>query len=198
MELELDYKGVQFGVKDQVILKDVVEKCSVKNPIIFEVGCWTGRSTSILGNFAKDHNGVVTTIDKFDGTGSHLEEYAKDVDIESILRSNLKKLGIYFYVHVINANSDDIFEQIYDNSIDFMFIDGDHRYSQVKKDLDNWWPKIKPGGIFCGHDCEGLEYDKRYIEEDYENNRHNGVCKAVFDKFKEVNIEDSIIWWIVK
>ena len=196
MELELDYKVEQFGEKDQIILKMLLEKCNKDKPLIYEIGSWTGRSTSILGEFAKVHQGKVVTIDNFQGTGSHLNEFTKERDIQKILVNNMNILGLQSFIHIERANSDDVL--INYGSIDFMFIDGDHRYTQVKKDLDYWWPRIKRNGLFCGHDCEGPEYDERYIEEDYENNRHNGVCKAVFDKFKEVNVEDSIMWWVIK
>lgn len=39
-----------------------------------------------------------------------------------------------------------------DNSLDFVFLDANHTYDYVKKDLNNWYIKVKPGGMFCGHD----------------------------------------------
>ena len=39
-----------------------------------------------------------------------------------------------------------------DNSLDFIFIDADHRYEAVTKDLQNWFPKLKTDGIIAGHD----------------------------------------------
>lgn len=39
-----------------------------------------------------------------------------------------------------------------DNSIDFVFIDGNHEYEGVKEDIELWYPKIKKGGIVSGHD----------------------------------------------
>ena len=39
-----------------------------------------------------------------------------------------------------------------DNSVHFCFIDASHLYGNVKKDLNAWYPKIKPGGFLAGHD----------------------------------------------
>lgn len=37
-------------------------------------------------------------------------------------------------------------------SIDFIFIDGDHNYEAVKKDYEFYYPKIKNGGLIFFHD----------------------------------------------
>jgi hypothetical protein len=39
-----------------------------------------------------------------------------------------------------------------DNSLDFVFIDADHEYESVIKDIRAWTPKVKPGGMVSGHD----------------------------------------------
>ncbi len=36
--------------------------------------------------------------------------------------------------------------------LDFVFIDGNHRYESVNADLAAWWPKVKSGGIVGLHD----------------------------------------------
>lgn len=39
-----------------------------------------------------------------------------------------------------------------DNSLDFIYIDARHDYNGVYEDLKLYWPKLKCGGIFAGHD----------------------------------------------
>jgi hypothetical protein len=41
-----------------------------------------------------------------------------------------------------------------DNSVSFVYIDGNHHYSEVLKDLCFWWIKVKVGGILAGDDVE--------------------------------------------
>ena len=41
---------------------------------------------------------------------------------------------------------------VYDGSLDFVYIDGDHSYDSCKEDINMWLPKIKQGGIIAGHD----------------------------------------------
>lgn len=36
--------------------------------------------------------------------------------------------------------------------VDFVWIDGDHTADQIERDVINYYPKVKEGGIFGGHD----------------------------------------------
>ncbi|HCV99131.1 MAG TPA: hypothetical protein DGJ56_07530 [Verrucomicrobiales bacterium] len=49
-----------------------------------------------------------------------------------------------------------------DETLDFCYIDADHRYEAVKRDIEMWLPKVKPGGVICGHDyvIDGEIYNK--------------------------------------
>lgn len=35
---------------------------------------------------------------------------------------------------------------------DYIYVDARHDYKGVTEDLDAWWPLLRPGGIFAGHD----------------------------------------------
>ncbi|NLE59864.1 MAG: class I SAM-dependent methyltransferase, partial [Planctomycetes bacterium] len=39
-----------------------------------------------------------------------------------------------------------------DGSLDFVYIDGDHRFDAIMLDLILWSRKVRPGGIVAGHD----------------------------------------------
>jgi predicted O-methyltransferase YrrM len=67
-----------------------------------------------------------------------------------------------------------------DDSLDFVFIDAGHDYDSVTKDITNWYPKIKNGGIIAGHD---YHYDV-------------GVYPAVNDYFKGKTIKQMGSCWI--
>lgn len=51
-----------------------------------------------------------------------------------------------------------------DKSCHFIFIDAGHSYEAVSKDLEAWYPKIKPNGIFAGHDIIGEDVQKALKE----------------------------------
>lgn len=39
-----------------------------------------------------------------------------------------------------------------DSSLDFCYLDGDHRYEAIRDDIQRWYSKVKPGGFLAGHD----------------------------------------------
>jgi predicted O-methyltransferase YrrM len=58
----------------------------------------------------------------------------------------------------------EVAEQIGDGSVDLVYIDGDHTYDGVMRDLNAWVPKIKKGGIVCGDDI-GWPGVKKAVDE---------------------------------
>lgn len=39
-----------------------------------------------------------------------------------------------------------------DGEFDFVYVDARHDRWGVTQDLTAWWPKVRPGGLVCGHD----------------------------------------------
>lgn len=37
---------------------------------------------------------------------------------------------------------------------DFVYVDGAHDYDSVIRDIATWWPRVREGGIFAGHDYD--------------------------------------------
>jgi predicted O-methyltransferase YrrM len=52
----------------------------------------------------------------------------------------------------VEMTSLDAVQDFEDGSLDFVFIDGDHRFDAVMLDLILWTPKVRKGGIISGHD----------------------------------------------
>jgi len=53
---------------------------------------------------------------------------------------------------VIKSTSDAAKGKIDDSSVDLLFIDGDHQCEYVKRDIKNYFPKLKGNGVLLGHD----------------------------------------------
>jgi len=52
----------------------------------------------------------------------------------------------------INEKSSIAFNNIKDNELDFVYLDGNHNYKYVLEDITLYWPKLKNGGFMAGHD----------------------------------------------
>lgn len=56
------------------------------------------------------------------------------------------------------SNDPQVLKDLADKSFDFIYLDGAHEYKNVKLELKNIWPKLRPGGVFAGHDyCDYRE-----------------------------------------
>lgn len=57
---------------------------------------------------------------------------------------------------LIRGSSVDVAMGFDDETLDVVYLDGDHTYDGVNFDIQAWLPKVKSGGYICGHDyCEG-------------------------------------------
>lgn len=73
------------------------------------------------------------------------------------------------------------------SGLDFVYIDGNHNYEYVKKDIELYYPKIRKGGIIGGHDYDQVSVARAIIEFAV---KHNLI----------VNISHGHIidWWMIK
>ncbi len=58
----------------------------------------------------------------------------------------------YENVEVIRLKSEDACDMFPDNSLDYVYIDGEHSYAAVTRDLTNYFSKVKVGGYVIGDD----------------------------------------------
>ena len=53
---------------------------------------------------------------------------------------------------ILRKTSLEASQEFEDGSLDFVYIDGDHRFDAVMMDIILWAPKVRKGGIVAGHD----------------------------------------------
>jgi len=53
---------------------------------------------------------------------------------------------------LVRKTSMDALEDFEDESLDFVYIDGNHSFKYVAEDICEWTKKVKKGGIISGHD----------------------------------------------
>lgn len=197
---------------DARALGELVKKVRRDGMTIAEVGSWKGFSTSVLARSVVDCHGTVFAVDHWMGSAeSENVEDAKAHDIYAIFKRNMISLGLWDIVHPLVMDSLTASQIFADGILDLVFIDADHRYEPFKKDVSAWLPKLRNGGILCGHDCEG--YYSQYPEEirkKIDNNLgeqylndikcHPGVVKAVHECFpgRYSIMPNSGIWYHIK
>jgi hypothetical protein len=71
-------------------------------------------------------------------------------------------------------------EQIPDESLDAVFIDADHSYEAVSKDLRFWWNKLKKGGWLLG--------------DDYSSCCHPGTKQAADEFARVYNLDMEFVY----
>jgi hypothetical protein len=55
-------------------------------------------------------------------------------------------------VQIMRMESIEASKQFPNDFFDFLYIDANHQYQYVKTDLQIWYPKMRAGGVFAGHD----------------------------------------------
>lgn len=182
---------MQFHPDQMIQLRAWCEKYKPNH--IVEVGSWLGKSTSVLGKYVKENNGLVLAVDWWQ-SNPDVGLYADGVYDQ--FRANMVELGIDNVVIPIRLKSEVAASLIKDFSIDMVFIDADHKYDSVRRDLGCWMNKVKHGGVICGHDFESMEYDEKYINQDVYEHKHHGVIKAVTEIFK--NVQQAERMWLAE
>lgn len=55
-------------------------------------------------------------------------------------------------VCLLQGLSVEMAKMVQDEELDMVFIDANHSFEAVTADMNAWFPKVKVGGVFCGHD----------------------------------------------
>jgi len=63
---------------------------------------------------------------------------------------------------LIQGWSNEVVKRVLDESLDFVFIDGNHAYEYVVEDIANWSKKVRSGGIVYGHDFDDYTNRRRW------------------------------------
>lgn len=124
--LDLKANPGAFSTYDQEVLVPEVMKLK-SGQVYLEVGVDKGKSLSIVRMVAKE--GV--------------EVYGVD------LRVDPNVLGTHF----MHGDSQEIAGG-FGETVDVLFIDGDHTYEGCKADIDSWYPHMAKHGVMLFHDCD--------------------------------------------
>lgn len=168
------------------------------NALFVEVGSFQGQSACYMGEIIKERgkNNKLIAVDLFpteDEIQNQGEIGAGQSVEKDIIRQLPDSLMNTFVKNMRNAEVDDVIIPIKSDSIkassifpdehfEFVFLDDCHYHDYVVEELEHWWPKVKKGGMYGGHD-----YDDK------------GVGDAVreFAKKHSLNIVPRLASWLI-
>lgn len=157
VEIEFEHSGV---IHNKELLKfvsfqrpdpsDIYRVCKYLPGVrtMVEVGSYQGDSTV---QFCKALGCRVFAVDPwknfYDATDSSSERY----DMTNV-EHNFDVHVEHFEVVKMKMDSEEGSKCFEDETLDFVYIDGNHTYEHVIADVRNWLPKVKEGGVIGGHD----------------------------------------------
>jgi len=124
-----------------------------------EIGCWKGKSTVMMAVEILNSGKKIRfdAIDSFVGSDEH--QSFKSIQNNTLQTEFLANIEpVKHIVNPIVGDSSSMASRYPDKSIDFLFIDGDHSFEGVVKDIQAWLPKMKEGGIIAGDDFSVEEF----------------------------------------
>lgn len=172
------------------VYSQAAEKFKEKEGSVFvEVGVWQGKSAIFLIQYAlavgaKFH---LWLVDVFRGTEFYqgalngiLGHRGKGSSFISLPIKNIDHLAGIDQCSFLQIDSA-VASRIFDDKVcDFVFIDGDHSFDGVTRDILAWLPKMARGGVLAGHDYN-----------------HHSVYRAVNEIFDSRDIEHVGNCWRV-
>lgn len=118
--------------------------------LIVELGVFYGDSYFGLCQAVSENNIPCTCygIDTWRGD-PHGGQYETAV-FEAVSRYNEQRYSSFSYL--LRSEFDNALARFSEGSIDLLHIDGFHTYDAVRHDFENWFPKVRPGGVVLFHD----------------------------------------------
>jgi predicted O-methyltransferase YrrM len=180
---------------------------------ILEIGSWVGASALSFAQGLELHNNIQGTITCVDAWKPFFNRETHNDDVYVKMEQALSSEAAYqLFTHNINTlpktitcqhlrgQTDTILPLLRENTFDIVFIDADHAYTPVLRDIKNSLALVKDGGIICGDDLNLQLHDVdkdntiKNAEADFikdvktNRNYHPGVTLAVAEVFGEVSV----------
>lgn len=182
-ENELNSQNLQ---EFEELLKEYIK---LKPSKVIEIGSLYGWTLQHFIYYAQE-NSTILSIDlpvrKFVGPNDWRVE-KQEYNYKNVWPKWAKEKNCKLYLLPENSQNESALEKtkkIFKNEyVDFLFIDGNHKYSAVKTDYEKYSPLVRKGGIIAFHDI-GVN------EEGGVNTLWNDL-KTKFPRYKELLLESN-------
>ncbi|MEO0559033.1 MAG: class I SAM-dependent methyltransferase [Bacteroidota bacterium] len=141
--------------------RDALARHATAKTRLAEIGVFQGRTTGVL-SAVMDPGGVYFAIDPYPGGGRTGIDFNQRIARREV---NRRAAGRVEWVQATGAEAP-THPRLQGEQVDFLFIDGDHRYDGLKADWEAWRDLVAPGGIVGLHDTIGGTFGcQRYMHE---------------------------------
>ena len=104
-----------------------------------EIGAYCGRSTVVIANALNQHGGRLTVIDHFNGSREHKLNQTI-IRNENIYDEFEKNTSEFANITILKIPSQIVNKTHIQYQYDSIFLDSEHDYNSVKRDLNQWMP----------------------------------------------------------
>ncbi len=163
--MEHFYQNIPGWFSYEYVYKDLVEQAE-DDSLFVEIGSYKGMSSAFMA-VEIINSGKNIRFECFDPLQLDVGSWSCNPDeqagySEKEFHARLESVKDHYKLH--KMTSDDAVKQYDDASIDFLMVDGDHSYEAVKKDILNFLPKMRSGGIIVLDDSYELGIQKAIAE----------------------------------
>jgi len=136
--------------------RDFLKKSIPKNSVGCELGVWKGEFSELLLEWVKPTKLYLVDPWLFQPEFSQ-SWYGGTVAnnqaaMDDIYKDICERFGNKANVQIVRKKTEELVDEIPDHSLDWAYIDANHAYDHVLRDLRTFELKIKHGGIFFGDD----------------------------------------------
>ena len=167
--LLISHSTIIFSNCDRNVLIDIIPH----NSVGAEIGVWKGDFSAFLFKHMKPKKLHLIDPWKFipdytwEWYGGTIARSQQDMDnIFNLVWHKFSRDPKIEIHRLLAADASSLFEDEY---FDWVYIDGDHLYEFVLADLNNYFPKVKTGGLIIGDDFHSLDI-QRAVKDFCKNN----------------------------
>jgi len=195
------YKDIPGWVNDAEFIYEEVVKNAEDGDHFVEIGVLLGQSTTHMAELIKESGKdikfdaidifwiIEETLQNYEQT-NHPKQFLDyyndvknewDMNIINIIKHPMRILEVEQYVNLITCDEKYAHKIYKDDSLKFVWIDGDHDADVVYNDLVNFWPKLKVGGVIAGDD---IHYKEVLSDVEKFSTEYNVKVQYYYNSFK--------------
>ena len=165
----------------------ILQSLNKDNLVCAEIGTWVGKNAEIM--LKLDPTMKLHVIDAYTNVGitDDLSE-GKPEEVKEKARVRLEPFKDR--VTFVYRQSEIAYLDYPNEYFDYIYIDADHSYFGAYRDMRTWWPKLKKGGVFAGHDVLMGSVSKALIDFADDN--------CLLGKTYRIEGEGKSDWWVIK